>query len=165
MRYIIQRELAENLGLDVRSIRRLEEAGLPLRSRAGRKSYPWPEALRWYVGWKVESEVGRRRPSDNAELERRELEAKVRLAEIKVAEAEGKVLPDDVVRRQMSEIHQATAGAIRSLPQYAGEMVELSTLAEARVRLEKIADELLARARGDYDDEDDGESSDVGDSE
>lgn len=153
MTYIIQKELAERLGLDVRQVRRLEDAGMPTRTRKGRKDYPWPDALKWYIGWKVESGVARRTPGSLAELELRELGAKVRLAEIKVAEAEGNVVPVDAMRRQMEAIHHATAGAIRSLPQYAGEIVELASMAEARLRLEKIANELLLRARGEDEEE------------
>lgn len=148
MEHIIQKDLAERLGLDVRQVRRLEDAGMPMRTRKGRKDYPWPGALRWYIGWKIDSGVARRTPGSLAELELRELQAKVRLAEIKVAEAEGKVVPVDVMQRQMEAIHHATAGAIRSLPQYAGEVVELASMAVARLRLERVANELLLRARG-----------------
>jgi hypothetical protein len=153
--HIIQKDLATRLGLDVRQIRRLEDAGMPTRVRKGRKDYPWPGSLHWYLDWKVQSELARRAPGEKSDLETRELAAKVRLAEIKVAEAEGKTIPVPIVNRRFEVIHQQTAGAIRALRQYAGDFVGLTTLAEATLRCERIANELLARARAD--DEDDEE--------
>lgn len=157
--FIIQRDLATRLRLDVRQIRRLEDAGCPTRVRKGKKDYPWPEALHWYLDWKVEAEVQRRMPSTKTDLESRELALKVRLQEIKVAEAEAKSFPAHVVRRQLEVVHQQTAAAIRALPQYAAEFVGLQGLADARLRCERIANALLARARGDSD-EDDGAPED-----
>jgi hypothetical protein len=157
--HIIQRDLATRLRLDVRQIRRLEDAGMPTRVRSGKKDYPWPESLHWYLDYKVEAEVARRMPSTKTDLENRELQLKVRLSELKVAEAEAKVFPAQVVRRRLELVHQQTAAAMRALPQYAAEFVGLQSLAEARLRCERIANELLARARGD-DDQDEGDPDD-----
>lgn len=149
-----QKELATRLDLVVRQIRNLEAQGLPFVVKAGRKSYPWPAAMKWYMAFKIADEVRRQMPTKRSDLELREIAMRVRLSELKVAEAEKQVAPLDVVARQFEVIHQQTAAAIRSLPQYAGEFVGLTGLADARLRCEKIANELLTRARDDGSDED-----------
>lgn len=146
-----QKAFAERLGLQARQVRNLEEQGLPFLPEKGKKPkrFPWRACFRWYLAFKVESEVKRRVPSDVSALDRREQLAKVRIAEARALRAEGHLVPTNLYRRRLRELNQQYAAVIRSLSQYAPELHGLPDVPAVTIKLEQISNLQLALARGD----------------
>ena len=79
---LAQKQLAQWLGLTARQIHNLVAEGMPAPVRNGRRVYPWPAALRWYIDYRVRAEVKRGTGGDDAAaLRRREAAARADRAE------------------------------------------------------------------------------------
>lgn len=144
--HLLQKDVAIRLGVLPRQIRNLREQGMPFD--AASKRFPWPECLQWYITHKTEAEVERRMPKERTELDQREQLARIRIAEIRVLREEAKVVPIGMHRRRYREATQQFSAVIRSLPQWAPELVVISSVPEMTVALERIANEQLRLARG-----------------
>lgn len=148
---ITQSELSGRLGLNARQVRELTQRGMP-RHQDG--SYDFRLAFDWYIRFRVEDER-KRRPAAEPEagdelgnLTIREQRAKVLLKELELRRAEGRSVSTVLHRHRISALAQQFSAIIRSLPQYAPELVGVETMPEVTVILERIANEMLALARG-----------------
>ena len=50
-----QVDFSRFMGLTSRQLKNLERLGMPCHSAGGQKLYPFPEAVQWYVNFKVEA--------------------------------------------------------------------------------------------------------------
>lgn len=150
---ITQSALAGKLGVNARQVRELTARGMP---RHPDGSYPEREAIEWYVEFRIEDGL-KRQPRGGAEdpaensLVYREQNARVLLAELKLRREEGRLVTTVKHRERVATLSQQYAAVIRSLPQYAPELVGIETMPDVTVILERIANQMLDLARGDYD--------------
>lgn len=143
-----QSALAGLIGVNARQVRELTQRGMP---RHDDGSYPAPAAIAWYIEFKVADELKRRPRADGPDigLEHRQQLANVLLAELKLRREEGRSVTTTLHRQRVAELSQQFAAVIRSLPQYAPELVGIEAMPEVTVILERIANQMLALARGD----------------
>lgn len=139
----IQRDVAIAIGITTRQLRNLHESGIP-RNTDG--TYPWPEALHWYIEFKKNE----RKAGDAAEektkrdLLHRRLELEVRTAELELAERERRLVSIDYMERQTAELLQRLRAKLLNFPsKWAPAMVGLRTIAEAQTRLEPAIAEAM----------------------
>ena len=149
---ITQADLGARLGLRPRQIRELTLLGMP---RHPDTSYPFVAARDWYIRYKAES-IAKRMPKAEEEgdegkghsLDYREQLAKVLLAEHRFRREEGKVVSTQLHRKRVAGLSQQFAAVIRSLPQYAPELVGIESMPDVTLILERIANDMLRLARG-----------------
>ena len=153
-----QKTLAEVLNLTTRQVRNLDELGLPSRPAPNGKDrlYSLPRA----VGWYLDRERERLRPSAKDQADARRAAAQARLAELELEEREGSLLPVVVHQRVMGEVFDDVRSNLLNLPgSVATQLVGLAEPREAvavlrpavdncLTRLVAIADELEDRAEG-----------------
>lgn len=150
---ITQAELARLIGVLPRQVRELTSRGMP---READGSYVPAEAIAWYIDFRIEDELKRRPKGDpdnptTQALDQREKMARVLLAELNLRRAEGRSVTTVRHRERVAILSQQYSAVIRSLPQYAPELVGIETMPEVTVTLERIANLMLDLARGDYD--------------
>jgi phage terminase Nu1 subunit (DNA packaging protein) len=159
---LTQREIAEYLDLDVRSIRNLEKLGLPTRSvkpKGGNgtpeKRYPWPAALHWYIRYKATPP--KKEKSDAKRLlkaQARKTEAQAAKEELSLLERQQLLMAVDDVERELEEIlRNLRAGLLTFAPRWAPEIVGLETVGAARAKLDTAIEELMLQLvrKGDAD--------------
>lgn len=138
-----QQELAIAIGITTRQLRNLHESGIPRNTDA---TYPWPEALHWYIDFKKNE----RKAGDEAEektkrdLLHRRLDLEVRTAELELAEKERRLVSIDYLEQQTSGLLQRLRAKLLNFPsKWAPAMVGLRTIAEAQARLEPAIAEAM----------------------
>ena len=143
---ISQKELGERINRTTRQIRKLtEEHGMP-RNEDG--TYPWPEALEWWVRFKQEEKERRTGTEDSkvSELDRARTSkewALAQLREIELAEKEGRLIPLEVHEQRLLSICERLAARVKGLGRYMGDVQRATTDMEAAELLDRISDDLL----------------------
>jgi len=148
-----QRQLAALLNLTTQQIRNLEDKGIPHRADGRSKLYPLPDAIVWYVDFKVAEALARRGGNGGEVFEdarsRRE-QARARMAELQVARQEGELIPrevvDDVYGKKLLEVLRA--GILNMPGRWASQVLGLKKPREAEAALKRIAGELLEEFSG-----------------
>lgn len=135
-----QTEIAEILGLTTRQIRNLEGEGMPHRAEGNRKLYPLPGAVQWYY----QREIARAMPTDFEEAKARKMAAEAALAELELAQAEGRIVTVDDMEKMLSSPLYRLRAKMLSLPsKWAPSLVGCRTVAEAQTRLEAAVEEAM----------------------
>ena len=83
--YKSQKEVGELLGVTARQVHNLTEKGMPRRVQNGRPEYPWPDALKWYIAFKVSAEAAKADPIDLEKARARKMAADAELTELELA--------------------------------------------------------------------------------
>lgn len=136
--FITQTELAKRLDVTTRWVRELKE--MP----RGPKGYPWPECLHWYIEHQATRLASQEETTDVAALEMRKLEAEVRMAELKLAQAEGRLLSIEDLETELSAPLYRIRVRLLNLPtRGAPLLVGCETLQQARACLEELVHEIL----------------------
>lgn len=159
-----QQQCAAAFGITTRQLRNLHESGIPRNQDA---SYPWPDALHWYIDFKKRE----RSAGDEAEektkreLLHRRLDLEVRTAELDLAERERRLVSIDYFEQQTSGLLQRLRARLLNFPsKWAPAMVGLRTIAEAQARLEPaIAEAMQALSETGEDPELDDDADDTED--
>lgn len=140
-----QKDLAADLGLTPRQITNLVKAGIPARLHKGRRVFPWPAALRWYLEHQRKDERARRPPSAMAEAERRKMEAEARLKELELQRLEGELVTRAYLSQQVAAILQRLRARLQVLPgKWAPSLVGCRTVPEALARIRPAVHEAMA---------------------
>jgi len=106
-----QKELAELLGLEDRSVRNLAKEGLPSHGAGKELFYVWSEVRPWYIERQLKLLLlGRASGADKgnelntlAELEKRKLQAETEFAEMRTAKMAESLVDAEDVRRTWSD--------------------------------------------------------------
>lgn len=152
-----QRQLAALLNLTTQQVRNLEDKGIPHRAEGRQKFYPLPDAITWYVDFKVADAIARRGGNGAEKFEdarsRRE-QARARMAELQVARQEGNLLPREVVDEAYGKLLEVLRAGILNMPgRWASQLLGLKKPREAEAALKRIAAELLEDFAGPVADE------------
>lgn len=158
-----QKDLARILGLSTRQIRNLEAQGLPHRAEGNQKLYPIPESVQWYMQQAVDRAQDKAESQEKAESERRKLAAEAKLAEIKAAEAEGRLIPLEVYEEDLSRTLDAVRAKLLNIPgAWSPAVVGCRDVPTALTRLRPLVHSMLGEVVGladelpdEWDDDDD----------
>jgi phage terminase Nu1 subunit (DNA packaging protein) len=141
---LTQSAVAEYLDVDARHVRRLEKSGLPVRTVAGDKRYPWPAALHWYIKHRETLVRGQNIPKRLAAAKVRQAEADATTKEMDLAKRQGVyVTVDDMERELETILRNLRAGLMTFAPRWAPELVGLETVGQVRAKLDEAIEELM----------------------
>lgn len=155
---VSKKECAARLNLTTRQITNLVDAGMPRNVEGNRVSFPWPDALHWYIQYRIDAEVARNGPADFEAARARKMAAEAELAELELAQRRGLLLTTDDFRRELEAPLVRVRAALQNVPgKYAPRCVGLETPAIAQGVLDEVVREAmteLARVAGESDDDD-----------
>ena len=142
-----QRALAGKLKVSVKTVQRLVRDGVLVRDHTGKghPKYPYPENHDLFEAYqrrldreKLDAEERVRDP------DRRKKEADARLAELKVAEAEGRLIPADLLDDLVEELLDRLQSRILDIPgSWAPDLLGMKSIREGVNRLRPKMGELL----------------------
>lgn len=151
--------LAATLGVSQREITNLvkNHPDLPSIQRGRARVFPLRQCVHWYVRFKSAEAVKRSKPatpSNVEEMRRRRDEAEMKMAEMDVAEREGRLVSVDQVDKVVGEVCDRLRAAIVNMPgNYGLRLEELGVEAgKAEATLTAIAEDLTQVLRGTADD-------------
>ena len=134
-----QRALVKKLECSVSTVQRLVREGVLVRDHTGKghPKYPYPENHDLYDAYLRRKE---KEAADEAsrltDPDRRKKEADARLAELKVAEAEGRLIPADVLDELVEELLDRLSSRILDIPgSWAPDLLGMKTIREGVNRL------------------------------
>lgn len=159
-----QQDFAAAIGVTTRQVRNLEDAGCPVKVKGDRKTYPWPKALQWYIGYRESLVEKRVKPLDFDAARARKMAADAQLSEIEVEKAQRVLVPADTVEQVVGELGDRLRAVIVNVPGNYGLKLEAVGVParEAEEILTAICEELTTALRSVADSLD--EEADHGDS-
>lgn len=138
-----QREMAVLLGLHVRHVNRLVDEGMPTVNKSGRRLYPAPECIAWYLARKLEQQAPKEKV-DRSEFMNRKLEAEAGMAELSLEKQRGSLVPIDYLDQQVSAVLLQMRSALRNMPGvFSPRLVGLKDVTAVQLVLQGIVDEML----------------------
>lgn len=142
-----QTELAKEFGVSRQTVNTWDHEGLAEAARESDNPVTYDAARAWH--WRMENRPpDRGKASDIKELERREKEAKVRVAELEAARLEGELMPVGIMDEQVSDAFaRLRAKMIAFKGALAPRMVGLDSAREAKAVLDDAFDELIEECR------------------
>ncbi len=147
--------IARLLNLTVRHVQRLARDGvLPT---VGRGRYPLVACVHAYIKYWQDRAAGRGFEAEAGSLDAartRKTVVETQLAEIQLAEAQGRLIPIEQFKSELTRCCEALSARVRGLGQYIGDVQLAKTDAEAADLLDRITDELLRALRSTADDDD-----------
>lgn len=151
--------LAETFGISRREIFNLikNHEDFPSIVRGRSRTFPRARCVHWYIRFKAAEAVKRAKPatpSNVEEMRRRRDEAEMKMAEMDVAEREGRLVSVDQVDKVVGEVCDRLRAAIVNMPgNYGLRLEELGIEADkAEATLTVIAEDLTQVLRGTADD-------------
>jgi phage terminase Nu1 subunit (DNA packaging protein) len=142
--YKSQKAVGELLGLTARQVHNLTEKGMPRRVENGRPSYPWPDALKWYVAFKIAAEAAKTEPLDFEAARARKMAADAELAEMEVERVRGDSVSMAAHRGSVRGIVAKIRAQLLAAPgRYSPRLVGISTLPESQRQLDAIVRDVL----------------------
>ena len=114
-------EIALTLGISQREITNLvkTQPDFPSNVNGRSRSFPRRKCVQWYVRFKSAEAIKRTKPAtpnNLEELRRRREEAEMRMAEMDVAEREGRLVSSDQVDQVVGELADRLRAALVNLP-------------------------------------------------
>jgi phage terminase Nu1 subunit (DNA packaging protein) len=105
--------------------------------------------LRWYIAYKVKVGLDEKETAPLDLSRARKTEAEARLAEIELAQAEGRLLPLEEYERELSAICEKMRSVLMTVPsKYMGRIQIARSDLEAQAVGEHIRDEMLVALQG-----------------
>ncbi len=142
--YRSQKEVADLLGISPRQVHNLTDRGMPRQVHEGKPRYPWPDALKWYITFKVAAEAAKTEPIDFEKARARKMTADAELTEMELARARGETVTVDVFRETVSAIATKVRSQLMAAPgRYSSRMVGLKSLPEAQRMLDQMVRDVL----------------------
>ena len=139
-RWVTRAELAEAIGVSVRTVTNLEKAGLASRRHGGAAYFAWPASNVWYITWKSKS---RRKEEADA----RSADARAAMYEWQLAEKRRQVVSVGYLEREVAGLSAAFRGAALALPgRVAGEAAHQSA-AEIQLIVERAVADMFSSVR------------------
>jgi phage terminase Nu1 subunit (DNA packaging protein) len=137
--------LARVLGVDVRTIANLVAEGMDKSSRG---KFPLLVCVQWYVRREREAARGAKGLNDLDLARQRKTVAEARIAELDLADREGRSIPIDVHVQRMRERLETVAGNVKAINRYQPDVKAAITDDAADALLDRMADEILAELFG-----------------
>lgn len=137
--------LAAILGVDVRTVTNCVNEGMPKSSR-GR--FPLGAAVQWYIGREREKARGGKGLNELDVARQRHENAKATLAEMEVADREGRTIPVEVHQQRLRERLETVAGNLKALGRYQPDVKAAVTDEAADALLDRMGDEVTAELFG-----------------
>ena len=139
-------ELARLMNLE--SARRVQQLvadeGMPRRVQNGRPEYPWPDALKWYIAFKVSAEAAKADPIDLEKARARKMAADAELAELELARVRGEQVPVETFRETVGAIATKIRAQLLAAPgRYSARIVGVDSLPDAQRHLDAIVRDVL----------------------
>lgn len=153
---VSQKELSSRLGITQRHIRNLVLEGLPKIGEGNGATHPWPESRDWYNEYIRQQERKKQPEDDLKELRRRKFVAEVRMAEIGVEEADGRLIPLSLHETRIAAICDRLRAVLMTIPSKFLSRIQVArTDLEAQAVGEQIRDETLRAVQGTSEDVED----------
>ncbi len=142
-----QKEAAERLGVTGRQIHNLVNEGMPTVLESGKRLYPFPECMSWYIEYKIQAAAPK---SDKVRDQLREIELRkalveVRQMELDLARDEARVVTIDYMEQQFASMLEGLRGKLQNFSgKTAPELVSLDAPAKVRAVLDAAMAEVMA---------------------
>lgn len=144
--WISQKEFAQLIGVHLRTMTNLRDAGLEKYCRVGsrRVEVQMPEGFRWYVAYRerIVQDTGKA-PAEGSADQRYEL-ARARKAEIELEQLEGTMVKLADVELWAGELFARARSRLDALPTRIATGVTAETVPERRAQAQLLVDEVLA---------------------
>lgn len=142
-------DAAELLGISAKQLERYIAEGMPCSGTGAKRVFPWPQIRHWRDKLLVaqgkaqaQAKVERLPPINLAEARLRKETADAQLQELKLAEAEGRLIPLEVHEERFGAACDRLRAVLLVIPgKYLGRIQQARTDPEARVVGEAIRDE------------------------
>lgn len=146
---VTQAQLAQLLGVTPRTVRNLDQEGIPHEGDGRSKRYPAGRAIRWFLA-REKDRIRREAPQvDVKELKARKLGAETRLAELEAAKEEGILIPLDIHEERFGLQLDRIRARILNVPgAWAPALVGCRSIPEAMTRLKGLSRDLLQELSG-----------------
>ncbi len=162
-RRLTKAEAAEQLGISPKQLERYVAEGIPCSGTGASRRFPWPEIRAWRDKLlvkqgkaKAEQEKPPARRDDIGKALDRKALAEAQLLEIKLAEAEGRLIPMEMHERRYAAACDRLRAVLMTIPsKYLGRIQQARSDAEAHAVGESIRDETLRALLETADDVDD----------
>jgi phage terminase Nu1 subunit (DNA packaging protein) len=141
--HLSQTDFAKFMGLTTRTLRNLEQKGMPHEARANQKFYPLPDAVQWYVNAKIEEEREKHRGDERDRLELERLAHQNREAKVRADLAAGSAVLVEEVAAAWADGCGALVAEIRRMPTRFGDVVRPDDPAAGEDALERVAEEVV----------------------
>lgn len=144
-----QKEVAARLGVAPRTVRRLEDRGLP---RNPDNTYEWDSVFRWYLEFKKKEAVKRYTAGQDVSYDearaRREM-ARARMAEIDLAKEEDRIITREAADETYGEAMERIRATIMNMPgRFATQLVEIESVRQVEAVLKEVSREILDHLSG-----------------
>jgi phage terminase Nu1 subunit (DNA packaging protein) len=133
--------LSRMLGVDVRSVKNFVDEGMP-KSERGR--FPLLGCVQWYLNRERESARANKGLNDLDLARQRKTSAEARIAELRLAETEGTLIPVELHQHRLRERLETVAGNVKSINRYQPLVKAAVTDVDADALLDRMSDEILA---------------------
>lgn len=152
---ITQRELADRLGLSTRQVRNLrDDHGLPQIVRNGKPFYRWPDALHWYIQFKIQEAERRREPPSYEVARTREMLARAEMAELELAQRRGQLVTVEYAASQLERSLSVLRAQLLNLPGILAPRVQgMTDIARIHEIVQEAIDDIMRELQGAGDDE------------
>lgn len=149
-RMLSQKAAAEELGLTARQVHNLTEKGMPRTVENGKPLYPFPEAMKWYIAFKVSSELASAEPLDFEKAKARKMAADAELAHLELAKTRGEQIELSEVRKTWERAASRIRAQLLAAPgRYSPRVVGLDSLPAAQRALDAIVRDVLTELKDD----------------
>jgi phage terminase Nu1 subunit (DNA packaging protein) len=171
-RYVSREEIADRLGVEPRTVTNWvrNHSDFPSRVEGRSRSFPAQKCLLWFIDRKVADAVSSMLPPQQTSMvdaELRKAVADAELAELRVQKLRGEVIPVEMARKELRLIFTRLRARLISAPgEYAPQILNLGTVADAVLKLREVCSNLIAEMQSaatpaeddDADEEDSNES-------
>ncbi|HEY9227403.1 MAG TPA: hypothetical protein VIP11_12190 [Gemmatimonadaceae bacterium] len=137
--------IARVLGCDVRTITNCVNEGAP---KSARGQFPLLAFVQWYLERERAAARGAKGLNDLDLARQRKTIAEARIAEIELADREGRSIPTELHVSRMRERLESVAGNVKAMNRYRADVKKAITDDEADALLERMSDEILAELFG-----------------
>lgn len=139
-------ELCQIMGISSPTIDNWEKRGMPVQKKGGKgvaNEYNTAEVIKWWAS--DEASPGASRATGEEAAKERKLTAEAGLAEIKLAEARGEVVPTDKAVKGFAKMTAAVRAKMLAIPTKLAPVVAVTTDIEmARAAIEEAVREALS---------------------
>jgi phage terminase Nu1 subunit (DNA packaging protein) len=153
-KWLTKAQAADALRVDIRSITRFEQQGLPVETQGGRKRYPWPEIGAWrdkdreaQIRREERARAERGKPQDYEEAKAREMAARAELAELDLAEKRGELALLSTVDVAWGRMVERLDAKLRGMVPLSVRLYGCKTPAELQTKLEVLVEEVREELR------------------
>lgn len=138
---------AQLLGVSTRQVTNLVEKGIQTIVDGNSRSFPLPEALHWYIKFKLtDAGKGGANVSDLDRARLKKMEIEIQQSELQLLRERGELVDRLTVERLIADLLQVLRGEMLNFPaRWAADLVGIPKVLEMRLALKKAVNEGIAR--------------------